>query len=663
MQPSKCSLPLLALLLLVKVRVSDEAFAKPGCTDSCGNVEIYLPFGIGANCSSDPWFEIECKPHAKFNKPFLRKLGIEVLGSASYSSQTYDPYPYLTVGLPPHNSCTSDQQLSSIDLTGTPYRFSLANRFLMDAPPCLTAAATPFWERFEANCCTVQLDIYDDSFEGYRVKFERPPSGNSCLLATLVSSDYAVDYVGGLLNNLIPSSSLAPVQLSWEWDKDNYSIPITDCAIYKILTKFVLLFKGAAHMLNTKRIIYAFLSVNMDHVCGLAGTRFGIGLAGMTIFFLYRYITKKLEMKRRSTFFEHNGGLLLKQQLPSGEGVVGRTKIFTIEELERATNHFSDDHIVGKGGFGTVYKGTLIDGSIVAIKKSKQLDTSLIKQFINEVVILSQTNHRNVVKLLGCCLEAKVPLLIYEYVPNGTLSEKIHRSDGEEGFFTSWETRLKIAVDSASAVAYLHSLSSTPIYHRDIKSSNILLDERHRAKVADFGCSRNIEIDQTHLTTLVQGTWGYLDPEYYQTRRFTEKSDVYSFGVVLLELLTSKKAVYTDEMGDAKSLALQFQNSESLHMLDQRLVEEASSAEQLRAVVELAKSCVRARSGRRPTMKVVAMKLDMVLKSPSLVSNSTEHDLPDEFEEDVLSQISEEGFLSIPLPVGDHECLPLHTTI
>jgi serine/threonine protein kinase len=327
----------------------------------------------------------------------------------------------------------------------------------------------------------------------------------------------------------------------------------------------------------------------------------------------YKVIKKRRMIKQKNKFFKRNGGLLLQQQLSSNEVNVDTTKLFNSKDLEKATDRFNINRILGQGGQGTVYKGMLTDGRIVAVKKSKVIDEAKLEEFINEVVILSQINHRNVVKLIGCCLETEVPLLVYEYIPNGTLSQYVNGQTEE--FPLTWDMRLRIATEVAGALFYLHSGASSPIYHRDIKSTNILLDEKYRAKVADFGTSRSITVDQTHLTTLVHGTFGYLDPEYFQSSQFTEKSDVYSFGVVLAELLTGEKAISSTRTQESRSLATYFiqsvEENNLFDVLDSRVLKEGKK-EEIIVVANLAKRCLYLNGKKRPTMKEVAKELEAV---------------------------------------------------
>ncbi|CAL8102318.1 unnamed protein product [Prunus armeniaca] len=342
----------------------------------------------------------------------------------------------------------------------------------------------------------------------------------------------------------------------------------------------------------------------------------GVSLLALLMGSLWFYLGYKRWklMKLKEKFFRKNGGLMLQQQLSERQGSTHETaKIFTAEELEKATNNYSETRIIGKGGFGTVYKGILVDGRVVAIKKSKMVDQSQIDQFINEVLVLSQINHRNVVKLLGCCFETEVPLLVYEFVTKGTLFDYIHNTSKATKSNNSWEIHLRIAAETAGVLSYLHSAASVPIIHRDVKSTNILLDETLTAKVSDFGASRLVPIDQAELSTMVQGTLGYLDPEYLQTSQLTEKSDVYSFGVVLVELLTRKKALSFDQPEEERNLAMYFlsalKEDRLLQVLDDCIVNEGN-IEQLKEVSNLAKRCLRVKGEERPTMKEVAMELE-----------------------------------------------------
>lgn len=328
---------------------------------------------------------------------------------------------------------------------------------------------------------------------------------------------------------------------------------------------------------------------------------------------LYFYKKKGSLRRRKEKFFNRNGGFILKQRISLGS--TESTKIFTTEELKTATNGYEKTRIIGKGGYGTVYKGILPDQSIVAIKKSTMMDASQIEQFINEVIILAQINHRNVVKLLGCCLESEVPILVYEYVSNGTLFEHIHSKEGSD--WLSWENRLRIASEAAGALSYLHSAASTPIIHRDVKSTNILLDEHYTAKISDFGASRLIPLEQTKVTTMVIGTFGYLDPEYFHTSHLTEKSDVYSFGVVLIEIMTGEKPVDMARNEEQRSLTAHFITSVNenrlFQILEGRVVREGH-LEQLQAMANLIKRCLHLSREDRPAMKEVATELDAIRK-------------------------------------------------
>ncbi|KAL4596062.1 hypothetical protein ACB092_12G137200 [Castanea dentata] len=257
-----------------------------------------------------------------------------------------------------------------------------------------------------------------------------------------------------------------------------------------------------------------------------------------------------------------------------------------------------------------------LKAKIVAIKKPKIVDQNKIEQFISEVVVLSQINHRNVVKLLGCCLETSVPLLFFEFIPNGTLFEYIHNE--KKVSTISWETCLRIVTEIAEALSYLHFAASTPIIHRDVKSSKILLDSNYTAKVLDIGASRLVPLDQKEVATMVQGTIGYLDPEYLHTSQLIEKSDVYSFGVVLIELLTRRKVVSFDKLEMDRSLVTYFlislEENRLFDILEKHVATEGN-VEQLKEVANLAKKCLRLKREDRPTMKEVATELEELRKT------------------------------------------------
>ncbi|XVF39228.1 hypothetical protein PTKIN_Ptkin01aG0018900 [Pterospermum kingtungense] len=339
-------------------------------------------------------------------------------------------------------------------------------------------------------------------------------------------------------------------------------------------------------------------------ICGILGLI-------LAILLLYLMVKQRQMSKLKEKYFQQNGGNLLREQLSKREGYSEKLKIFAAEELKKATNNYHESKIIGKGGQGTVYRGILADDRVVAIKKSRVTE---VETFINEIMVLCQINHRNVVKLLGCCLELHVPLLVYEYVTNGTLYDHLHK-DGAASTLV-WETRLKIATETAQVLSYLHSAASPPIIHRDVKLTNILLDENYNVKVSDFGTSRLNPLDREQITTLVKGTLGYLDPEYFYTSLLTEKSDVYSFGVVLMELLTGQKPLSSARPEDEMNLSVYFVSKMEkdllLEILDKQVMNENTNIEQLKEVAALATRCVRRKGEERPTMKEIASDLEVL---------------------------------------------------
>ncbi|KAL9233170.1 hypothetical protein vseg_008200 [Gypsophila vaccaria] len=315
----------------------------------------------------------------------------------------------------------------------------------------------------------------------------------------------------------------------------------------------------------------------------------------------------------RESFFRQNGGQILHQKLSRMDAL----KIFTAQDLENATENYNERNIIGRGGYGVVYKGIIPNNQQVAIKRSLKVDPNQVEQFINEVIVLSQINNRNVVKLIGCCLETEVPLLVYEFINNGTLYD--HLNDEAKASRLTWNIRLRIASEVAEVLAYLHTTIAIPIIHRDMKSMNLLLDECYTAKVADFGASRLVPVDQGQLATMVLGTLGYLDPEYMQTSELTEKSDVYSFGVVLVELLTRKKAISYQRPENERCLAMHFllkmKEERLFDIIDKSIGNDPREIDQIKEVANLAKWCLWLKGEERPTMKEVAMELEGIKRT------------------------------------------------
>ncbi|PUZ57699.1 hypothetical protein GQ55_5G450100 [Panicum hallii var. hallii] len=293
---------------------------------------------------------------------------------------------------------------------------------------------------------------------------------------------------------------------------------------------------------------------------------------------------------------------------------MGNCRFFTYEDLYQITNGFSAQNLLGEGGFGSVYKGRLADGKEVAVKKLKEGGGQGEREFHAEVEIISRVHHRHLVSLVGYCISDDQRLLVYDFVPNNTLHYHLH---GHGVPVLEWPARVKIAAGSARGIAYLHEDCHPRIIHRDIKSSNILLDNNFEALVADFGLARLALDACTHVTTRVMGTFGYLAPEYASSGKLTERSDVFSFGVVLLELITGRKPVDASKpLGDeslvewARPLLTHALESGNVgELVDTTLGKNYNEVEMFR-MIEAAAACIRHSASRRPKMSQVVRVLD-----------------------------------------------------
>ncbi|KAJ9169414.1 hypothetical protein P3X46_017616 [Hevea brasiliensis] len=286
----------------------------------------------------------------------------------------------------------------------------------------------------------------------------------------------------------------------------------------------------------------------------------------------------------------------------------GASYYISFSELEEATKNFSRK--IGKGSFGTVYYGQMKDGKEVAVKIMADSSSHLTQQFVTEVALLSRIHHRNLVPLIGFCEEENQRILVYEYMHSGTLRDHVHGSVNQKRL--DWLTRLQIAEDAAKGLEYLHTGCNPSIIHRDVKTSNILLDINMRAKVSDFGLSRQAEDDLTHISSVARGTVGYLDPEYYANQQLTEKSDVYSFGVVLLELITGKKPVSTEDFGSEMNIVhwarALIRKGDVVSIVDPVLIGNAK-IESIWRIAEVAIQCVQQRAVSRPKMQEVILAI------------------------------------------------------
>ncbi|KAG6707763.1 hypothetical protein I3843_06G044300 [Carya illinoinensis] len=301
-------------------------------------------------------------------------------------------------------------------------------------------------------------------------------------------------------------------------------------------------------------------------------------------------------------------------------------KLFPFETLVAATRDFHLTHKLGEGGFGPVYRGKLNDGREIAVKKLSHSSTQGAKEFTNEAKLLARVQHRNVVNLLGYCVHLEEKLLVYEYVSNESLDKLLFKTNRREEL--DWKRRHEIIAGIARGLQYLHEDAHNCIIHRDIKASNILLDDKWVPKIADFGMARLFPEDQTHVNTRVAGTNGYMAPEYVMHGHLSVKADVFSFGVLVLELISSKRNSSFDLQVDAQNLLewayKLYKKGRSLEIMDPTLASSAVT-EQVAMCIRIGLLCVQGDPQLRPTMRRVVVILS---KKPGHMEEPTKPGLP-----------------------------------
>ncbi|KAL2318420.1 hypothetical protein Fmac_032296 [Flemingia macrophylla] len=628
---------MIALVQIGLITVADD-LTLPGCRSSCGKVSVPYPFGIGYSsttqqkCFLEPDFELRC---IDSNSSLYRRQGtVQILnithrgkmdmralisGVCRNESKGSVATGGVIEGLttPAFAISSEDNKFVTVGCDAYGYLNSFRNG-KGSSMGCLTRCDSK--ESVQSmqsggnctgiGCCQVNIppgmkniSIQAASFSNFNSTY----SFSNCSYAFVVKNgeyNFSVDHLKRF------QTEKAPLTFVLDWTVRNNT-----CNVSSLTSDYACKHNSYCEDSPTGYGYRCRCKAGFDGNPylpeGCRGAAAGFVILFVGIVMMYLIYQKRKLVKLKEKFFRQNGGLILLQKLSRRENTPHTAQIFTEEELKKATKNFDESAIIGKGGFGTVFKGFLTDNRIVAIKKSRIIDESQKEQFINEVVVLSQINHRNVVKLLGCCLETEVPLLVYEFVENGTLYDFIHteRKVNNE----TWETRVRIAAEAAGSLSYLHSEASIPIIHRDVKTSNILLDKTYTAKVSDFGASRLVPLDQTEIATMVQGTFGYLDPEYMLTSQLTDKSDVYSFGVVLVELLTGEKPHSFDRLDEKKSLANHFlsclKENRLFGVIQVGILNEENKKEIMEVSI-LASKCLRLHGDERPSMKEVAMELE-----------------------------------------------------
>uniref|UniRef100_A0A453L3H0 Protein kinase domain-containing protein n=1 Tax=Aegilops tauschii subsp. strangulata TaxID=200361 RepID=A0A453L3H0_AEGTS len=606
---------------------------RSGCPAKCGDVDIPFPYGVGKECALHDGFNLNCTTVEGVEMPLaghIQVIKISLANSTATLNTTAISWKcyYPATG-------TMKSEKGWLNLTNTPYWISEVDNtvivigcntlaYMRSSAYVIGCFSTCEGTALENNkcsgagCCQADVPKGIQYYEGYfngNYNNTKNSQDISCSYITVMEKaafNFKTSYVKSTVFYDTYKGKV-PIVLNWQIAESACMDAKKNTSSYACVSNHSACVDSTTHKPGYRCKCSDGYEGNPYLAGGCQGASLGLVVLVIVVACTCLIQGRRKLRNMKLAYFRQHGGTILFEEMRSQQGA-DAFKIFSEEELQQATNRFSEKQVIGRGGHGTVYKGLLKSNVEVAVKRCMTIDEQHKKEFGKEMLILAQINHRNVVKLLGCCLEVEVPMLVYEFVPNGTLFDLIH---GNHGWRISLATRLGIAHDSAEALSYLHSGASTPILHGDVKSSNILLDDNHKAKVSDFGASILAPTDESQFVTLVQGTCGYLDPEYMQTCQLTDKSDVYSFGVVLLELLTCKKPFNLDALGQEKSLSMMFMSAMKENRLEVILddgIKDEDNIEILEEIAELAKHCLEMSGENRPSMKEVAEKLDRLRK-------------------------------------------------
>ncbi|CAM0949007.1 unnamed protein product [Alopecurus aequalis] len=580
---------LLVLLVLAGI-VGADATDGP---HSCGGVDIPYPFGIGDG-NSRKGFEVVCEA----GKPVLPT---DTAGGSfrigNFSIQTAEVHVWLPIVWECYDESGNDTNSDSTSLNlneSSAFRFSnTKNDLFVLGCYALGILGSKLDANNEYTHFThwLPLLLRRPREHGQRYMVDYSP----CNYAFVAEKGQYTFNVADLNMNLSQTPRLMPVMLDWAIRDNN----LTCDEAQKKKDGYACI---SSHSTCNNSINGPGYTCNCTD--GYEGNPYiADGCTGAFVFlfiaavmvFVFLLIRQKRKMHK---YYQKNGGPALEK--------LSTLKLYKKEDIRKIQK---SSNVIGQGGFGKVYKGCIGDETrVVAVKETINVSSEQNDQFANEISIQSQVIHKNIVKLVGCCLEVDSPILVYEFVPKGSLDVILH---GDKSIPLSLGQRLQIAAESAEGLAYMHSKANVTILHGDVKPANILINDDYTPKISDFGISRLMATDKEH-TALIIGDRSYMDPVYFQTGLLTNKSDVYSFGVLLLELITRKKASHSNQNELLRQFSESYEKEKSMIGLVDKELSEADP-QLLNSLAEMIHECLSLDVNERPDMMNLEARLrDMV---------------------------------------------------